>query len=526
MTQAPPTLPPDIPNPFEWLKQRWLQVLGVLLLLIGLGLLLHHSIENGWLTPPLRVGFGVVLGLTLGGVGLKVTPRNRILGHVMMGGANASLYLSAWSAYVLFELIPGPVAFAALMGVTFATFVASARHEGQGLACMATLGGFLAPVLVGGSTWGPPYDEIVLTVYLCVITAGATALMLIRRWSGLTYLVMACAWIFMMGMVFDADTNQTRVVAQCGIAFNWLCLCVVPVARQFMGGSTKGEVTAAVLTVFSTMLAALLTCVVWYAPGGVLWSILGVTCAVLYGGAAVLFLREGHSVGLVHVLVGIALVFVNLSMIHLVQGPLLWSLLALEAVALVVPKMFNPTKECAKREIIDPFSRIGHGLMCMVFFAAAAVLFGETEPGFDAGTVQLVATCLATLVFAWVPRADDLEEVRPIFEWMAYLLALVSWLHQLHSFPHGDLLVTAGWGAIGVALIARGTLANELHHRWMGVFGVVLAAGKLLFVDLHGVDTIWRIVVFMALGVALLVLSYLTPDESSVVESVDADGVV
>ncbi len=45
------------------------------------------------------------------------------------------------------------------------------------------------------------------------------------------------------------------------------------------------------------------------------------------------------------------------------------------------------------------------------------------------------------------------------------------------------------------------------------MIGLLMAAGKLLFVDLHGVDTVWRIAVFVVLGAALLVLSTLQRDE-------------
>ncbi len=462
MTHAPPTLPPQGPwlDPSEiwtWIQQRWLQILGVLFLLIGLALFFHHSIEHGWLTPTVRVVMGLASGLFLGVVGARQTPRRRVLGHVMMGGASASLYLSVWSAYMLFGLIQGQVAFASLIGVTSATFVAAVRYEGQGLACMATLGGFMAPVLIGGGTWGTPYDELALAVYLCVMVAGATALMLMRRWGMLNAMVVVLTWLAMLGLVLDATDDTTRMIAQGAIGVSWVCLCAVPVAKQLLDAmaSRRKDSFTVVSVLVSTGMTTMLTCAMWYTPGAFVWTVGGILCASAYGAACVVALGRGASGRLSMTLAALSLGFMNLTVLHVFEGPALWSVLAIEAAALTLPSWFA-RKDSAARDLVDVASIAGHALLLVLLVGAFGILVDRPTPGLDAQTLQLALTCAATLAVAHAPRPGDLADVQPVLEWVAYVVAMVSWMHQMQPMLHGELVGTAGWGAVGVALTARG----------------------------------------------------------------------
>ncbi|HEU0054600.1 MAG TPA: DUF2339 domain-containing protein, partial [Longimicrobium sp.] len=42
----------------RWESELWLNRLGIGMVLLGVALLFRYSIEQGWLTPAVRVGFG------------------------------------------------------------------------------------------------------------------------------------------------------------------------------------------------------------------------------------------------------------------------------------------------------------------------------------------------------------------------------------------------------------------------------------------------------------------------------------
>ena len=54
-------MPDDGDSPFAWDGQTWLNRLGIVLLLLGVALLFRYSIDMGWLTPGVRVGFGAAV---------------------------------------------------------------------------------------------------------------------------------------------------------------------------------------------------------------------------------------------------------------------------------------------------------------------------------------------------------------------------------------------------------------------------------------------------------------------------------
>lgn len=106
--------------------------------------------------------------------------------------------------------------------------------------------------------------------------------------------------------------------------------------------------------------------------------------------------------------------------------------------------------------------------------------------------------------------------IRAGFEWAAHVLFLAAALHQSAELAHGDLIATAIWGAYSIALISAATIRVSVARQWMGISALMLAALKLLFVDMHGAETLWRVLLFIAFGVALLALSYWAPGRGEV----------
>ena len=49
----------------KWLKEDWLQKLGSLLLLIGLGWFTTYAFMNNWIGPVGRITLGLILGLVV-----------------------------------------------------------------------------------------------------------------------------------------------------------------------------------------------------------------------------------------------------------------------------------------------------------------------------------------------------------------------------------------------------------------------------------------------------------------------------
>lgn len=177
-TDTPPVAQPAERKDFEGrLGGRiygWLG--GVALALAGV-FLVKYSIEQGWLSPTVRVGLGILFGLVLLGVAQWMRTRSNNLGQALTAASVSVLYASLFAATALYDLLPTALAFVILAFLTFAT-IALALREGPFVGLIGLAGGFLTPVFV--SSDGPNLP--VLFGFLYLLQGGALVLLKQRGW--------------------------------------------------------------------------------------------------------------------------------------------------------------------------------------------------------------------------------------------------------------------------------------------------------------------------------------------------------
>ncbi len=179
VVDAAPVVPePAAPKDFEGrLGGRiygWLG--GIALALAGI-FLVKYSIEQGWLSPAVRVGLGIVFGLVLLGVAQWMRTQSNNLGQALTAASVAVLYASLFSATALYDLLPTAFAFVVLAALTFAA-IGLALREGPFVALVAFAGGFLTPLFVSSGEPNLP----VLFGFLYLLQLGGLTLLNKRGW--------------------------------------------------------------------------------------------------------------------------------------------------------------------------------------------------------------------------------------------------------------------------------------------------------------------------------------------------------
>ena len=141
---------PDTLDLEENVVGTWFPRLGALALLLGAGFGFRYAVDRGWIGPGARVASGVAIGVLLLLLG-ETTKRRGWAGYAqaVTGGGVAILYLTVWASFALYGMVSDPVAFALLVGVTTLAAGLALRHDSVALAVLATLGGFLNPIVVG-----------------------------------------------------------------------------------------------------------------------------------------------------------------------------------------------------------------------------------------------------------------------------------------------------------------------------------------------------------------------------------------
>ena len=161
---------------------RWMLYVGVATLVIGVGLFIRYAFVNEWITEPMRVGTGGLVGVLLILAGRRfVTGGHTPFGQTLAGGGIAILYLAAYAALNLYGLVNAAAGFILLVSVTGLAAVQADRLRSQPLAMMAVVGGFGTPFLVGAGT----NTQVTLFSYTALLIAATVFLANRRDWPAL-----------------------------------------------------------------------------------------------------------------------------------------------------------------------------------------------------------------------------------------------------------------------------------------------------------------------------------------------------
>jgi hypothetical protein len=91
--------------------------------------------------------------------------------------------------------------------------------------------------------------------------------------------------------------------------------------------------------------------------------------------------------------------------------------------------------------------------------------------------------------------------------WMVVVVAAVA-LYALRKLV-GGVYLTVSWAALGFVLLAFGFAIKERYYRIGGLVALGFSLLRAVLHDLAGVETVYRILSFIGLGVILLVLAFL-----------------
>lgn len=209
--------------------QFWISRIGIGLLLAGVAYLFKYAVDQGWLTPPIRVAFGVALGAALAIIGFRVQRQERWFSQVMAGGAAATWYITGFAAFQLLHVVSFPIAFAFMVLVTAFTFWSALRQDEAVLAVLAAVGGLGTPFFLYTEAGSVPG----LMAYTCLVLLGTSAIYLFKGWQSLLWTT-ALGACLVVALGFRTDAFPERVALQTGIVVIWLLFWLVPVGRELL----------------------------------------------------------------------------------------------------------------------------------------------------------------------------------------------------------------------------------------------------------------------------------------------------
>jgi len=183
---------------------KWALWVGLFSLFLAIASFLAYTWKSLPPAPPsVRFAMGIAAGVALIGAGSFFRTRTqRWFNEGLAGAGLAVLYLSIWAGAQQYHLLSFGTAFTAMGLTTVLGVYLAIRFDALSLSILATLGGFLTPLLLHGK--GAAVSALIdsqslsLLTYVAVLNAGILAVSLFKRWNSLIWLSFV-ATVFLIG---------------------------------------------------------------------------------------------------------------------------------------------------------------------------------------------------------------------------------------------------------------------------------------------------------------------------------------
>ena len=233
VTPVTPVTPASPPSAFSaWVEaaRAWLVGgntvvrVGVVVLFFGVAFFLNYVVDRGWLPIELRLIAAALVGLGLLGTGWKLRDSRRDYGLVLQGGGVGIVYLTTFAAVTVYDVIGVGVGLGAMVVLVLLGAVLAVTQDARSLAVLATLGGFLGPVLVSSDG-----SHVALFSYYAALDVGIVAIAWFRAWRVLNVLGFVFTFIVGAAWGFEFYEPQYFATTQPFLAFFSVLFVAVPV---------------------------------------------------------------------------------------------------------------------------------------------------------------------------------------------------------------------------------------------------------------------------------------------------------
>ncbi len=480
-------------------------VLGAGLIALALGAAFFLQM-NHWLTPPIRVGFGMIVGtmLMLAGATRAREARTYVAEGITGLGA-VVCYLSLWGGYGPFAVLSTGVALAAMIVTTTALAAIAYARKSERLALMGLAGGTFTPALLVAAQ----LDRGALAAYYLVLVGVMLTLAVAARYR----FVEAASFLVALG--------------------------TAPIfATWYVGGDVwPYQASVIVASAFFAEFALAFFIAARRDPDAS-WMRLSLIAAdvVCYLAALRLELSEQpHAFGILALAIAGALLIAVRSSVASPRLRATYALLSLASATLALPAFVEMT---------------GVGIV-FAFEATALIAFGtlRAEKGLRFAGFALMTIAIAT---AWVydgtlaASVPFLNERFAVFGALAIALGISGSIVRSHApildddehlfgltmdiVAHGiafwigttEILGAAAWGSTwietaislfwtlyGAALVTSGFMFRQPALRYGGLGLLAATIVKLVCIDLAMVSLEARVISFLAIGVLLVTIAAL-----------------
>ena len=528
---APPVAPPTVERAPVLsgtaevrLGQKWLLIAGLVITVLAIGYFLKYSFDRNWVGPTGRVSLAYLAGIAMLSIGeFSRRKKFELFGLYLLGGGIAVLYFASYAAFQIYALIGQLPAFGLMALVTALAGLLSLFYDTKWLAVLGIIGGFLTPVVLSTGT----DNQIALMAYMAILNSGILAIAAFKQWRLLNYLGLAFTWLLFSAWYARHYADQKFWTTTVFLNLFFLTYAIVPFAYYFVRKSQK-QMAGFGITIPNAFIAfgfSFVTIRDYFSLQGV--GVVSVAYAAIFlGMATCLYRRNRENLEAFILLLAKGLLFLVITVPILFSEHWITIFWAAQAIVLL----------WAALRLGDVRLRYG---AIVLLFVAAAKLFSYDYPvvfelhvfemyyrgGFSAAMLERWITIILTL--GVLLRAAQMFKTAGLDQgdWQENLAALFAGLFGIFLFVAMNIEVAAGlceylprarfasisvlWALFATALMILGFARNRAFLRRCSIVLFAVTIIKVFVRDMANVDTPYRILSFLVLGLMLVGASYL-----------------
>ena len=189
---------------------NWIAIAGAVTLSLGIGFFLKIAFDYNWINQTGRVLLGLATGISLVVVGEYFHRKYPIWSRPVTGAGISIMYLSVYSAFAFFDIVPPLPAFFVLAGLVFVSGFLALRYESRTIAILGLFGAFATPVLLEGEIDTETY-YIMVSAYIILVDLGILFVSSLRNWPYFVLVGLIFSYI-LVGRVWDDSSLSLQVV--------------------------------------------------------------------------------------------------------------------------------------------------------------------------------------------------------------------------------------------------------------------------------------------------------------------------
>ena len=488
----------------DLLGGRILAWLGGLAIVVGAILFLVIAVDRGWIGVEARIALAFAGSTVLLAVGLFLYERRGQTDAAVaaVAAALAALYASLTYATAAKGVIAEEAGLlvAALVGAVGAMI--AVRWRSQFVAALAVLGALASPVLVGTEVSG------LALAFMVVALVATVGVLLWQRWG---WLALGAFLISAPQLAFWAWERDDLVLPLTILALFWCLFVIAAIGYELRVPTSSLRVSSASVLLLN---AAFTTALGWTlvddrgsSEGATAW-VLGVTVAYIALGSVGFRQRMSTEIAALLVAVGVGLSGVTVALA--LDGPALvagWS-----AEAVILAWVARRTGE--QRALVFSVAFLG--------LAAVHTLIDEAPPdslidGVADLPVAVIAVLCVGIAALLVSQLVELVDVRLVLLGVGAVAILYAVSLTIVDLLQGDaaepsqtaqVALSTFWGIVALVAIVIGLVGDVRELRFAGLALLGVSVAKVFAYDLSELDSLYRVLSFIAVGIVLLVGAY------------------